>query len=96
MGVARCSDDPKADEWSSLSVSEVRWSLMLLSDGEGDSRPNFDGTDEGHGAAGKRAALEMPLESNEEGNGASSTDKPLAAGDRPKPRREGSSSGGEP
>lgn len=96
MGVARCSDDPKADEWSSLSVSEVRESLMLLSDGDGDSRPNFDGTDEGHGAAGKRAALEMPLESNEAGNGASSTDKPFAAGDRPKPRREGSSSGGEP
>lgn len=92
----RCSDDPKAEEWSNLSVSDVRESLMLLSDGDGDSRPNFEGTDEGQGAAGKRAALEIPLESKEEGNGASRTDKPFAAGDRPNPRREDSSSGGEP
>jgi hypothetical protein len=97
VGVARCSEEPKADVCSDLSVSDVRESLALRSEGEGDSRPNLEGTDEGHGAAGYRAALEMPLESNEEGSGASRTDRPLPlTGDRAKPRRLDSSSRGEP
>lgn len=73
----RCSEEPNAEVWSSLSVSDVRESLALLRDGDGESRPNFDGTDDGQGAAGKRAAFEMPLESNEAGRGTSRTDRPL-------------------
>ena len=88
MVVTRWSDEPKADVCSSLRVSEVRESFALLSEGVGDSRPNFEGTDDGQGAAGYRAALEIPLESKEAGNGASSTDRPLAfMGDSPKPDR---------
>ncbi len=76
----------------------MRASLAAPRDGEGESRPNCDGTDDGQGPAGYRAALEMPFESKEAGKGASRTDKPLAAatGDNPKPSREGSSSRGEP
>lgn len=75
----------------------MRESLALLRDGVGDSRPNLEGTDDGHGAAGKRAALEMPLESKDAGRGASRTDKPLLLpGERPRPKRVNSSSRGEP
>ena len=96
VGVARCSEEPKADVWRSLSVSEVRESLALLNEGEGDSRPNLEGTEDGQGAAGKRAALEIPLESKEAGSGASRTERPLPLiGDKPRPKRE-SSSRGEP
>jgi hypothetical protein len=96
MGVARCSEEPKAEVWRSLSVSEVRESLALLTDGVGDSRPNLEGTEEGQGAAGKRAALEIPLESKEAGRGASRMERPLPLmGESPSPKRE-SSSRGEP
>lgn len=96
-GGTRCSDEPKAELCSSLSASDVRESLALLSEGVGDSRPNLDGTEDGHGAAGNRAALEMPFESNEAGRGASSMEIALPlAGERPKPRRVASSSRGEP
>lgn len=91
---------PKAEWCSNLRASEVRASLAALSDGEGESRPNWEGTEEGQGPAGYLAALEMPLESNEAGRGASSTERPLlaaaAAGDKPRPSRVGSSSRGEP
>lgn len=93
----RCSEEPNAEVCNSLRVSEVRESLALLRDGVGDSSPNLEGTDDGHGAAGKRAALEMPLESKDAGRGTSRIDKPLPfAGDKPKPSRVGSSSRGEP
>jgi hypothetical protein len=80
-----------------LRVSEVRPSLaVLLAESVGDSSPNFDGTDDGHGAAGKRAAFDIPFESNEAGSGASSTERPLPLmGDMPRPKRA-SSSLGEP
>lgn len=93
---------PKAEWCSNLRASEVRASLAALSDGEGESRPNWEGTEEGQGPAGYLAALEMPLESKEAGSGASSTERPLltaaaaAAGDKPRPSRVGSSSRGEP
>jgi len=74
VGVRRCSDEPKAEVCSSLSVSDVRESL---SDGEEDSSPNLEGTEDGQGAAGNRAALDMPLESKEAGSGASMTESPL-------------------
>ena len=88
MVVTRCSDDPKADVWSSFRVSDVRESFALLKDGVGDSRPNLEGTEDGQGAAGNLAALEMPFESKEAGNGASSTERPLPlTGESPKPDR---------
>ncbi len=40
---------PKAEVCKSLSVSDVRASLAECNDGDGDSRPNLDGTDDGHG-----------------------------------------------
>lgn len=74
----------------------MRESLALDKDGVGDSRPNLEGTEEGHGAAGKRAALEILFESNDAGRGASRTDRPLPLiGERPNPNLE-SSSRGEP
>lgn len=76
----------------------MRASFTAAREGEGESRPNWDGTEDGQGPAGYRAALEMPLESKEAGKGASKTDKPLVAatGDKPRPRRVGSSSRGDP
>lgn len=86
--VKNWSEEPNAEVCKSLRVSEVRESLALLSEAEGDSRPNLEGTDDGHGAAGKRAALEMPFESNEAGIGASRMDSPLAfAGEKANPSR---------
>lgn len=72
-------------------MSDVLESLaLLMRDAEGESMPNFEGTDEGHGAAGKRAALEMPFESKEAGIGASRTDNPLPlAGEKAKPPSRG-------
>lgn len=97
LAAARYSLPPNAEVWSILRVSDVRESLALLREGEGDSMPNFEGTDEGHGAAGNRAALDMPWESKDAGSGASSTDSPLAlTGDKPRPNLEASSSRGEP
>lgn len=62
--------------------------MALLREAEGDSRPNLEGTEDGHGAAGKRAALEMPFESKEAGIGASRMDSPLLlAGEKAKPSR---------
>jgi len=93
----RCSLLPKAEVWRSFKASEVLESLAALSDGEGDSRPNLEGTEDGHGPAGYRAAFEMPLESNEAGSGASRTERPFAfAGDNARPYRLASSSRGEP
>lgn len=84
----RCSE-PNAEEWRSLRVSDVLASLLaLMKEDEGDSKPNLEGTDDGQGAAGKRAALEMPLESNDAGKGASKIDNPLPFnGERPRPSR---------
>ncbi len=60
----------------------LRISMAALSDGDGESSPNFDGTEEGHGPY--RAAWEMPLLSNEAGSGASRTESPLMfTGDKP-------------
>lgn len=73
----RCSLLPNADECSIFRASDVRVSLAVLRDGEGDSRPNFEGTEEGQGAAGYRAAFDIPLESKDAGSGASRTDRPL-------------------
>lgn len=74
---------------SSLRVSDVRASLL---DGDEDSKPNLEGTDDGQGAAGKRAALDMPLESKEAGSGASRTERPLT-GESARPKRSESSRG---
>jgi hypothetical protein len=52
-GVARWSDEPNACVWRSRRVSEVGESLAaMLSEGECDSRPNLEGTEDGHGPPG--------------------------------------------
>ena len=87
--MTRWSEDPKAEVCSNFRVSDVRESFALLKEGVGESKPNFEGTEDGQGAAGNRAALDIPLESKEAGSGASSTERPLPlTGDSPKPERK--------
>jgi hypothetical protein len=54
-------------------------SCLLGNDDGGDSTPNLDGTDAAIGPY--RAAKDMPLLSNELGNGASRTESPLIGGE---------------
>jgi len=72
----RCPLLPNAELCKSLRASEVPIILVALSEGDGDSRPNLDGTEAGQGPKGYRAAFEMPLLSKDAGSGASSTERP--------------------
>lgn len=87
----RCSLDPNAEVCSIFRVSDVRLSLALLRDGDGDSSPNWLGTEAGQGPY--RAAWEIPLLSKEAGSGASIAERPFATatGERPNAIRLGSS-----
>ena len=86
---------PNAEVWRFRNVSDPLPSLLAPTDPGGVSMPNFAGTEDAIGPS--RAYCEMPLLSNEAGNGASSTLNPFVlAGDRPKPSRLESSSLGEP
>jgi hypothetical protein len=86
---------PNAELCKLFSASDVLPSFAAPTEFGGDSRPNFDGTEEAIGPC--LAIQEIPLLSKEAGRGASKTLKPLeATGDSPKLYRFKSSSLGEP
>lgn len=60
-------------------------SLAAFKEWDGESNPNLEGTDAGHGPY--LAACDMPLLSNDAGSGASSTERPFGMGERPIPYR---------
>lgn len=69
---------PNAELCKSLSAVLPSCDLLGSDDG-GDSTPNLDGTEAAKGPF--RAAMEIPLLSNEFGSGASKTERPLTGGE---------------